>query len=347
MRGPRDHRGDLDDDEDESSPTPTPIWKRRGVLILGCIVIVVLVFIFAHKGTPTAPATNPQNSAIAVTQPYEGPPPIKVAAAAPVAPSPQPAPAPPAIPLPSFPLIGAKPDKPATHAGMVSYPIHIDRPKEGRETAPKEPDKTRLKFAAADLPGRKASPAVDETYILMPGLLPCTLDVAIDSNLPGPLLCHLPGPVYSPKGTLLMEAETQVIGKYESMKQNGVNRLEAVSTYARTPNGIWVPLSGQPLADDLGRTGLSGSIDHRYVERFGGAVLLDLAKSSLEIIQSKVSKGGNTYFNSDSSDQLANQVLQSTINLPPILTKNQGSAIAIWLTEPISFRDSYRNEAAR
>jgi type IV secretion system protein VirB10 len=89
----------------------------------------------------------------------------------------------------------------------------------------------------------------------MPGLLPCVLDTAIESDLPGPLLCHLPGPVYSPKGVLLMEAGTQVIGRYESMGKNGGNRLLAVSTYAHTPNGIWVPLAGNPMADDLGRTG--------------------------------------------------------------------------------------------
>ena len=89
--------------------------------------------------------------------------------------------------------------------------------------------------------------------MLMPGLLPCVLDTAIQSDLPGPLLCHLPGPVYSPKGVLLMEAETQVIGRYELMKTNGGSRLMAVSTYAHTPHGIWVPLAGNSLSDDLGR----------------------------------------------------------------------------------------------
>jgi hypothetical protein len=54
-----------------------------------------------------------------------------------------------------------------------------------------------------------------------------------------------------------MAAGTKVIGKYESLKRNGVERLEAVSTYAHIPVGqagqVWVPLGGQPLADELGR----------------------------------------------------------------------------------------------
>jgi type IV secretion system protein VirB10 len=168
------------------------------------------------------------------------------------------------------------------------------------------------------------------------------LDSAIDSNLPGPIYAHLAGPVYSPKGVLLMEAGTQVVGKYESMKQNGVNRLEAVSTAAYTPNGIVVPLAGDSLGDDLGRTGLSATIDKRLIERFGGAVLLDLSQAGLSIVQANVAKGGNTYLSFNGSDQLANQILQSTINLPPIGTKNQGSTIAILMTAPIDFSDSYR-----
>jgi type IV secretion system protein VirB10 len=103
-------------------------------------------------------------------------------------------------------------------------------------------------------------------------LLPCVLDTAIESDLPGQLLCHLPGPVYSPKGLLLMEAGTQIVGRYERMGQNGGSRLLALSTYAHTPNGVWVPLSNTPMADDLGRAGLAGEVDNHYLARFGGAV---------------------------------------------------------------------------
>ena len=55
-----------------------------------------------------------------------------------------------------------------------------------------------------------------------------------------------------------MEAGTQIVGRYERMTQNGGSRLLALSTYAHTPNGIWVPLSDTPMAADLGRTGLPG-----------------------------------------------------------------------------------------
>ena len=187
-----------------------------------------------------------------------------------------------------------------------------------------DPPQTGLAFQASSLPGIKASPAIDDTYQLMPGLLPCVLDTAIESDLPGPLLCHLPGPVYSPKGVLLMEAGTQVIGRYQSMGRNGESRLMAVSTYAHTPNGIWVPLAGNPMSDDLGRSGFAGAVDNHYLERFGGAVILSLTQSGLGILQAAVSKGGNTYISTDSANNLAEQILQSQINIAPDLFEAPG-----------------------
>ena len=241
-----------------------------------------------------------------------------------------------------------KPVRPA----MLSYVVpHNDGPKpEAAAPGPREggdPPQTGLAFKAASLPGVKASPAIDDTYQLMPGLLPCVLDTAIESDLPGPLLCHLPGPVYSPKGVLLMEAGTQVIGRYERMGRNGESRLLAVSTYAHTPNGIWVPLAGNPMADDLGRSGFAGGVDNHYLERFGGAVILSLTESGLGILQAAVSKGGNTYISTDSANNLAEQILQSQINIAPTFSKHQGETIAIWLTTPIDFSDSYRIRQVR
>ena len=139
---------------------------------------------------------------------------------------------------------------------MLSYEVpHHDQTKTAAAGDPPEEGKTKVAVSPSTIPGLKASPQVDDTYQLNPGLLPCVLDTAIDLSLPGPMMCHLPGPVYSEKGVLLMEADTQVMGNYETLKNNGVARLMATGLWARTPNNIWVPLEGQPMSDDQGRTG--------------------------------------------------------------------------------------------
>jgi len=70
------------------------------------------------------------------------------------------------------------------------------------------------------VPGWAAYPAGVAWALRQAGYQIGGADIAIDADLPGPLLCHLPGPVYSPKGVLLMEAETQVVGRYETLKRN-------------------------------------------------------------------------------------------------------------------------------
>jgi type IV secretion system protein VirB10 len=138
-----------------------------------------------------------------------------------------------------------------------------------------------------------------------------------------------------------MEAGTHIYGNYQSMEQGGGARLRATSTFAITPNGVPVPLDGEPWADSLGRTGLPGGVDYHLMSRFGGAILLDLSQNALAIAQAKVSKGGNTYVSLNGSDQLANEILRATVNQPPTFYANQGELIAVWLRSPIDFSGSY------
>lgn len=335
-----------DDWLEEDEPPPKPWWKTRRALLLGIVVVGALAFIFS-RGRDTAQTQAPKTAAaISVVVPYA--PAITEARAAP-----EPPPAPPQITLPVI----SPPTPPSTIPGpaasvsrpaMVFYAVPA-----GPKNPPPQPGdaehpaKTGIKFATATIAGIKASPAIDDTYILYPGLLPMVLDSAIDSNLPGPIMAHLPGPVYSPKGTLLMEAGTQIMGRYQSMTHNGPERLHATGLTAVTPNGIWVKIPDMPLADDLGRTGLSATVDHRHMERFGGAVLLDLGHAALGIFQAAIAKSGNTYLSFNGTEGLASQILQSEMNKPPIGTKNQGATIAIWITEPIDFSDSYKNVVAK
>jgi type IV secretion system protein VirB10 len=301
----------------------------------------------AADAAPAPPPPAPAPQAAPQSAPAPAPTPAPAAQTAP-----QPAPAPPPAPdlraarIPLPPGVPPKPVRPV----MLSYVVpHTDGPKPP-PPAPAEAPQTGLAFKTATLPGMKASAAIDDTYQLMPGLLPCVLDTAIQSDLPGPLLCHLPGPVYSPKGTLLMEAETQVIGRYETMGKTGSNRLMAVSTFAHTPNGIWVPLTAEPLADDLGRSGLDGAVDQHFGPRFGAAIVMTLTENGLGIIQSEVSKGGNTYLQLNSGGGvggIAQQILQAQINIPPTFSKNQGETIALFLDQPIDFSDSYRIRQVR
>lgn len=364
----------IDDDELDDEVAPKPFWRRRKFQLLLAGSFLGLAWLWSHGAQPP-PKPDQQKLAesfIGAVVPYQAPgtnplPTHKAEAPPPPIPAPQPpapVPTPAALPvatnplanltpptlMPRFPMPAQPAAKQIDHRpAVLSYAVHIDPPKPSATPAA-APAETGLAFKTAALPGMKASPAIDETYMLAPGLLPLVLDTAIDSNNSGPILAHLPGPVYSPKGVLLMEAGTQIIGKYETMTNNGSRRLRAFSTYAHTPNGVWVPLAGEPFADELGRSGLPGAVNNHYVERFGGAVLLNLTDAALGILQAEVSKGGNTYLslnNGGGVSSLAQSVLQQTINMPATFSKNQGETIVLFIDQPIDFSGSYRIRSIR
>lgn len=357
------------DDELDDEVEPKPLWKRRNVQIIGAVVIGVLVFIFT-RGEVVQKKKDDEKSADsfigvvvphqswadtpeppkAVTKVAEAPPPVQPPP--PATPTPTPTPPPPAAPVPPDMrrmMMNGSTEPQNPRPAMVSYAVpHTDGPAPGAPVAPTPEDETRIAFKTASIPGFKASPAIDETYQLNPGLIPCVLDTAINSDLPGPLLCHTPGPIYSRKGTLLMEAETQIIGRYESVK-NGQTRLMAMSTFAHTPNGVWLPLTDTGMSDDLGRNGLPGALDQHFAQRFGAAIMMTMSESVLGIIQASVSKGGNTYLSLNGGGggvgTIVQQILQAQANQGPTLTKNQGETIAIFLDKPADFSASYRVKA--
>lgn len=318
--------------DEDNVGQPTPWYRRRNVLLAGVAGVALCAFLFTRgMGAHPTADDNAKVAPISVVVPYQPPPepPAAPKSRALVA------------PIPHFQTPVVHQQNSAERPIMLSYVVKQDPPQQAASRSTADPQ-TKLAFAAGTIPGTKASPAYDETYMLDPGLLPCVLDTAIESSLPGPLMCHLPGPVYSSKGVLLMPAGTQVIGQYRTMQNNGADRLMAVSTFAHTPDGVWVPLAGEPLADGLGRAGLDGNIDNHVLARFGGAVLLDLSQSALGIVQADVSRGGNTYISTNSSDNLASQILQATINMPPTFSRPQGGLIALWITQPIDFSGSYK-----
>lgn len=348
-------------DEDDDDIEPTPLWRRRKVQIVAGGVGLLLLFLFTRGKPPTKPedATGQRYAFIGAVVPYQSEPePLvqKVVAAVPApkppAPTPAPTPAPVVAPAPAPPpppsvraampnMATIQPKAPARPI-MLSYAVAVPKP-----APPPTPEpETQIAFKTATIPGGKASPAMDTALMLMPGLLPLVLETAISSDVPsGKFIAHTPGPVYSPKGVLLLPAGTRVIGNYAGVSPGG-NRLQAVGVYGYTPDGIFLPLTDN-ATDDLGRTGLDGSVDHRYVERFGAAILLQLSQSVLSIIQAEASKGGDTYLSLGNSGGsgvggLAQQILQSTINLPPIFSKHEGETIALLISSPIDFSASYK-----
>jgi type IV secretion system protein VirB10 len=124
-----------------------------------------------------------------------------------------------------------------------------------------------------------------QRYLLPEGaFIDCTLETAISSSLPGMTTCVTATDTFSADGTVvLLERGTKVVGETRGMVQAGSPRLFVLWNQARTPAGIVVPLAS-PGTDELGRSGLSGTIDWHWWQRFGAAILVTVIDGVVQTV---------------------------------------------------------------
>jgi type IV secretion system protein VirB10 len=176
-------------------------------------------------------------------------------------------------------------------------------------------------------------------------IIPCTLQTAIDSSLPGFVKCVLPEAVRSMTGRVtLLDRGTQVLGEIRAGLVQGQDRLFILWTRAVTPNNVAIALTS-PAADQLGRAGVAGAVDNHFWQRFGAAIMLTMIGGSLQAGANAVPSGnGNTYleFLQPNTNQIANTALGATINIPPTLRKNQGDNLSIFVARDLNFYQVYQ-----
>jgi type IV secretion system protein VirB10 len=190
----------------------------------------------------------------------------------------------------------------------------------------------------------RATSLGDRSYMILAGAqIPCVLQTAMDSSLPGYSTCIIPHDVYSDNGrVVLLERGTKVLGEYRGGMQRGQRRLFVLWTRAVTPQGIAIDLAS-PAADSLGRAGFSGDLDNRFFERFGGALLLSLVDDG---IYAATQGNGRDFQNTIRvPSDAAGIALQNSINLPPVLRKNQGEDVTIMVAQDFDFSDVYGVQA--
>lgn len=199
-------------------------------------------------------------------------------------------------------------------------------------------------------PTAQASINLNPSLTLSKGQLPdCNLMTAIRTSQPGFILCKTSMPVYSMDGkVVLMEAGTTMEGEYRANIQNGQSAVQAIFTRARTPNNVLIPLDS-PATDALGRSGIDGEIDHKWIQRFGGAIASAVLEDAIDIYKSNQSTGGgnnnvtSSYPNTNSSGKaITDEFLKQGSQVRPDLVINQGKIIKIFVARDIDFSRVYQ-----
>lgn len=210
---------------------------------------------------------------------------------------------------------------------------------------------SRLK--PTELSGTKATLLPHPDMMLTKGtIIPCTLQTAINTELAGFAKCILPEAVRSTTGNVvLLDRGTVVVGEIQSGLVQGQSRVFILWDRAETPDHAIVTLAS-PGTDELGRSGVPGIVDEHFWDRFGSAIMLSVIQGGLQAGaaaaggpggSSGSGSGTGIYLNNfqTNGQQIANTALQSSINIPPTLEKNQGDNVSIFVARDIDFSTVY------
>jgi len=180
--------------------------------------------------------------------------------------------------------------------------------------------------------------------LLLPkgAFLDCTLETAIDSTLPGMTTCVMATDTFGVDGqVVLLERGTKLVGETRGQVQQGSARVFVLWNEARTPTGVIVPLAS-PGADELGRSGLPGSVDRHFWERFGAAMLVSILDGGVQAaVQSSRGNGGTVIVDPSGTQDVMTDVLKGTINIAPTVVKHQGDRIQVLVARDLDFRSVY------
>jgi type IV secretion system protein VirB10 len=180
--------------------------------------------------------------------------------------------------------------------------------------------------------------------LLLPkgAFLDCTLETAIDSTLPGMTTCVMATDTFGVDGeVVLLERGTKLVGETRGQVQQGSARVFVLWNEARTPAGVIVPLAS-PGADELGRSGLPGTVDRHFWERFGAAMLVSVIDGAIQAaVQSSRGNSGTVIVNPSATQDVMTEVLKGTINIPPTVVKHQGDRIQVLVARDLDFRSVY------
>ena len=183
-------------------------------------------------------------------------------------------------------------------------------------------------------------------------LIPALLTSAISSDLSGIVTAQIEQDIYASMGeAVLIPRGSKAIGFYNNEVKMGQKRLEIKWREIITPQGVNIMLTDAIVADNMGMSGAVGSVNNKFLERYGIAYgISTLTNVLLLSVAGKIDNANNGYseevYSQAKSDinTIVQDIISRSQQIQPTIEIKSGSRIFIVPTNHMWFSKPKNNE---
>jgi type IV secretion system protein VirB10 len=196
---------------------------------------------------------------------------------------------------------------------------------------------------AAPLPaarGEESSARVTAERFLNPALtipqgtvIPAVLETALDSTRAGGVRALVQRDVSGFDGSrVLIPRGSRLYGEYEATLQPGQKRALLRWTRLIRPDGVTIALDS-PSSDPLGRAGIRGKVDTKFLQRFGGALLQSVLDIGVGVAVNRATDGVIVALPGSTQNVRVTEPDQ----IQPTLKVKHGTSVSVFVARDLDF----------
>jgi len=164
-------------------------------------------------------------------------------------------------------------------------------------------------------------------------VIPAVLETALDSTRPGGVRALVQRDVSGFDGTkVLVPRGSRLYGEYEADLRSGQNRALVQWTRLIRPDGVTIALDS-PSSDPLGRAGVRGKVDSKFLQRFGSALLQSVLDIGVGLAVNEATDGVIVAL--PGSTQNVQVTEQQSIQ--PTLKVKHGTSVSVFVARDLDF----------
>lgn len=188
-------------------------------------------------------------------------------------------------------------------------------------------------LADKDYPRTIASPPHDLSRVVTTDtFIPAVMYTAVNSEIPSrTVLAVVESDVFGFHGTnILIPKGSKLEGVYEKLDDKHARRIQITWFKITRPDGIIIKIDGES-ADAAGASGITGYLDQRLKDRYGGAILLSSinALAQMSIKQNDIRQLAALESFGREAANITAQIIRENINILPIIMIPQGQRINV------------------